>query len=139
MSNAACFLGDECSLLARPKHGTIKCFPQEEMWPATCKLECNVGFSMDGVTSLNRTCNQTYGWSAGPLVCSRVNCGGLLAPQFGYLNCSGTEFNDTCTFGCAMGYSLTGSIARRCESDGNWSGKAVNCSHVVCPEIVSYI
>lgn len=126
--------GDECVLLTKPKHGTIKCFPQEGIQPATCKLECNDGYSMNGVTLLNKTCYQ-YGWSTGSLVCSAVNCERLLPLPFGYLNCSGTDFNDTCTYSCAIGYSLTGNKTRSCESSGNWSGKAGNCSLVACPTI----
>ena len=35
---------------------------------------------------------------------------------------------DTCNFTCNTGYELTGSDARTCQSDGNWTGTNVMCS-----------
>ena len=34
---------------------------------------------------------------------------------------------DTCSFTCNIGYELTGSENRTCQSDGSWSGSGIAC------------
>ena len=34
---------------------------------------------------------------------------------------------DTCSFTCNIGYELTGSDTRTCQSDGSWSGTDNDC------------
>jgi len=40
---------------------------------------------------------------------------------------------DTCSFTCNIGYELTGSPQRTCQSDGSWSGSPVSCTIMECP------
>jgi len=40
---------------------------------------------------------------------------------------------DTCSFTCKIGYELTGSPQRTCQSDGSWSGSPVSCIIMECP------
>ena len=35
---------------------------------------------------------------------------------------------DTCSFTCNIGYELTGSDTRTCQSDGSWSGTETMCN-----------
>ena len=35
---------------------------------------------------------------------------------------------DTCSFTCNIGYELTGSDTRTCQSDGSWSGRETMCN-----------
>ena len=37
------------------------------------------------------------------------------------------SYEDTCSFNCDMGYELTGSDTRTCQSNGSWSGSDVMC------------
>ena len=62
-----------------------------------------------------------------------VSCPPLTAPINGMISCSlGDDgvpsFEDTCSFTCDIGYELTGSDTRTCQSDGSWSGSVAICS-----------
>ena len=43
------------------------------------------------------------------------------------IDCTGSLFEDTCTFSCDDGYELTGSENRTCQSDQTWSGTEPMC------------
>ena len=38
-----------------------------------------------------------------------------------------TFYGDTCSFTCNIGYELTGSNTRTCQSNGSWSGSDTMC------------
>ena len=38
-----------------------------------------------------------------------------------------STFQDSCTFSCNVGYMLTGSDTRTCQSNGSWSGNVPVC------------
>ena len=56
-----------------------------------------------------------------------VPCQPRSDPNNGMINCSlGDDrvpsYEDTCSYTCNMGYELTGSNTRTCQSNGSWSG-----------------
>ena len=62
-----------------------------------------------------------------------VSCPSLSDPSNGIMNCSlGDDevpsYEDTCSFTCNIGYELTGSESRTCQSNGSWSGSNAVCS-----------
>ena len=62
-----------------------------------------------------------------------VNCSQLMNLINGTMSCSLlypplTLYEDTCSFTCNIGYELTGSDTRTCQSDGSWSGNEVFCT-----------
>ena len=62
-----------------------------------------------------------------------VQCTELTDPINGMITCSlinspSFSYEDTCSFTCNIGYELTGSNTRTCQSDGNWNGIDVTCS-----------
>ena len=62
-----------------------------------------------------------------------VTCQALTKVDNGDVKCSlGDDgiysFEDTCTFTCNSGYTLTGSGTRTCQSDGSWSGSDGACN-----------
>ena len=59
---------------------------------------------------------------------SLVSCPPLTAPDNGMIDCTGSLFEDTCTFSCDDGYELTGSENRTCQSDQTWSGTETVCT-----------
>ena len=64
---------------------------------------------------------------------SSVSCTPLVGPDNGTITCTGSVYEDTCSFTCDDGYELTGSDTRTCQSDGNWNGTEADCeqgSHV---------
>ena len=56
-----------------------------------------------------------------------MSCLPLTAPDNGMIDCTGSLFEDTCTFSCDDGYELTGSENRTCQSDQTWSGTEPMC------------
>ena len=61
-----------------------------------------------------------------------VQCSSLNNPNNGTISCSlGDDgvisYEDTCNFTCNIGYELTGSDIRTCQSDGYWSGTDSVC------------
>ena len=61
-----------------------------------------------------------------------VPCPALTAPNDGGINCIlGSDgvpsYEDTCSFTCNIGYELTGSIIRNCQSGRNWSSTTTMC------------
>jgi len=70
-----------------------------------------------------------------------ASCPLLTDPNNGTTTCSlGDDrvpsYEDTCNFTCNIGYELTGSDTRTCQSDGSWSGTESMCSRgMLCLEI----
>ena len=56
-----------------------------------------------------------------------MSCPPLTAPDNGIIDCTGSQFEDTCTFSCDDGYEPTGSENRTCQSDQTWSGTEPMC------------
>ena len=58
-----------------------------------------------------------------------MNCPGLPdAPDNGTVQCTGSVFNDNCTFTCDDGYKLTGNAIRTCQDNRVWSGTDPICT-----------
>ena len=57
-----------------------------------------------------------------------MSCPPLTAPNNGMINCTGNEFEDTCTFSCDQGYELSGSETQTCQSSTIWNGSDVMCT-----------
>ncbi|XP_069492653.1 sushi repeat-containing protein SRPX isoform X1 [Ambystoma mexicanum] len=57
-------------------------------------------------------------------------CSKLIAPENGYIKCSGdgNNYGATCDFSCVAGYDLQGSPARVCQSNLAWSGQEPTCT-----------
>ena len=67
-----------------------------------------------------------------------VSCPSLHNPSNGIINCSlgddgVVSYEDTCSFTCNIGYELTGSTERTCQSNSSWSGSPVSCIIMECP------
>ena len=66
------------------------------------------------------------------LISLSVSCPSLTDPDNGAINCSlGDDrvpsYEDICSFTCNIGYELTGSDTRTCQSDRSWSGSEAVC------------
>jgi len=63
-----------------------------------------------------------------------IRCDNLSAPANGQItSCSSGTIGvgyegDTCSFTCNIGYELTGSDTRTCQSDGSWSSTDTMCT-----------
>ena len=61
-----------------------------------------------------------------------TQCDNLQTPDNGNAYCTSGKVGvgytgDTCSFTCNIGYELTGSDTRTCQSDGSWNGSDNNC------------
>jgi len=74
-----------------------------------------------------QTCNNYH-----LLIYIAVACPSLTDPNNGLMTCSlGDDgipsYKDICGFICNVGYLLSGSDTRTCQSDGSWSGSETMC------------
>ena len=60
-----------------------------------------------------------------------VYCPFLVAPSNGVISPGNLFYQTTRTFSCNVGYSLSGSSNRTCQSDGSWSGTTAICTGTV--------
>ena len=113
----------------------------------TCSFTCNTGYELTG--SDTRTCQSNGSWSGNNTACRGgnnlyvspakfyinffiVTCPSFVHPTNGVVNCSlGDDrvlsYKDTCNFTCDIGYELTGSDTRTCQSNRSWSGSDTEC------------
>ena len=60
-----------------------------------------------------------------------INCGKLSEPLNGTMTGSKTTYPNEAGFKCDEGFELQGSITRKCEANGQWSGEDVKCQGTV--------
>ena len=59
-----------------------------------------------------------------------VICSSPSHVENGVTNCTKDQiyfYEDTCNFTCHIGYALSGTDTRSCQSNGNWSGRDNTC------------
>jgi len=56
-----------------------------------------------------------------------VDCGQLPAPVNGSIFGTKTVFPNTVKFSCDEGFDLLGSLTRKCQPNGSWSGNSTTC------------
>ncbi|PFX17574.1 Sushi, von Willebrand factor type A, EGF and pentraxin domain-containing protein 1 [Stylophora pistillata] len=121
--------GEGCILCGR---GTYK------QWatPSEC-IACPEHSSTDAEGSILKSqCKCKTGYEGDPsrdIACTAVKCEQLLAPQNGgFLAACDIVYDSVCEFQCSSGYNLVGSSSRRCQSNKQWSGTAVECQVITC-------
>ncbi|XP_065916128.1 adhesion G protein-coupled receptor E2-like isoform X2 [Dysidea avara] len=116
-----------------PNNGIINC--TGNIFEDTCTFSCNQGYELSG--SEKRTCQSYKFWNGTKVMCTKVSCPSLTAPNNGMINCTGNMFEDTCTFSCDQGYELSGSETRTCQSNTTWNGTDVMCTPVSCQQLAT--
>ncbi|RUS82417.1 hypothetical protein EGW08_009805, partial [Elysia chlorotica] len=95
---------------------------------------CNVGYVLDGHTSLS--CLSTGSWNASQPVCNIVRCpnppstlehGQVVDSKYEYV------YGSSSTYRCNNGYELQGSREITCEASGTFSSAPPTCRRVPCP------
>ena len=63
-----------------------------------------------------------------------IDCGGLRDPLYGRVDLDGTTLGSLATYSCNDGFVLEGDQMRKCQSDGQWSGREPVCKskHTLC-------
>ena len=65
---------------------------------------------------------------------SAVKCSGLAAPSDGHMHGSDFTYGAVVRFSCFRGFQLIGSQARKCQTDGVWSGTTASCTSKITSE-----
>ena len=66
-----------------------------------------------------------------------TDCGSLPNPLNGTVYTNETTLDNDAVYSCDTGFILTGSVPRKCQTDGIWSGSAATCEPVNCSALVS--
>lgn len=56
-----------------------------------------------------------------------INCGKPELPDHGSVSGFSTRYPHPITFTCDIGYEIQGSVVRRCQANGTWSGNKTRC------------
>eukprot|EP00117_Sycon_ciliatum_P048173 scpid2370/ scgid5761/ Sushi, von Willebrand factor type A, EGF and pentraxin domain-containing protein 1; CCP module-containing protein 22; Polydom; Selectin-like osteoblast-derived protein; Serologically defined breast cancer antigen NY-BR-38 len=97
---------------------------------ARIEFSCNTGYAVSG--SEYRTCQANGAFSGTAASCVVVDCGDPGTPRNGDRTGDSTIYNSEFSFTCDTGYSLFGSVTRRCQASGAWSGSQPTCQIVDC-------
>uniref|UniRef100_G3SZI6 E-selectin n=1 Tax=Loxodonta africana TaxID=9785 RepID=G3SZI6_LOXAF len=127
----------ECDALTSPADGTMKCsqssgsFP----WNTTCAFDCEEGFELMGVPSLQ--CTSSGNWDNEMPTCKAVKCGAISGPQNGSMTCSHSPageftFRSSCHFTCEQDFKLQGPAHVECSAQGQWSQQTPICEALQC-------
>ena len=74
-------------------------------------------------------CGHLYVYDYLILFLDIAGCEGLTPPGYGRIvSTTGNNIDDTTTFECDEGFTLIGSVTRRCLSNGQWSGVPTQCA-----------
>ena len=106
-------------------------------------IECNDGFQLNG--NSERICGANGHWSGVLPTCeginqqlsmlprislsylTAVNCGDPGTLNNGGRDLSGTTYRNTVVYFCDNGFTLEGNSLRRCQKNGQWSGRIPEC------------
>ena len=103
-------------------------------YSSTVTFHCNTGYNLSG--SLALLCLFSGSWNDTTPFCNKVNCGDPGAPINGQKVGDMFTYLETVTFSCVSDdYSLIGSPAITCQSNGSWSDTVPVCStHSDCTD-----
>ena len=103
-------------------------------YSSTVTFHCNTGYNLSG--SLALLCLFSGSWNDTTPSCNKVNCGDPGVPINGQKVGDTFTYLETVTFSCVSDdYSLIGSQAITCQSNGSWSDTVPVCStHIGCTD-----
>ncbi|CAC5402022.1 unnamed protein product [Mytilus coruscus] len=94
------------------------------------KYNCKQGYKLHGDIIL--TCEADGIWEGLVPECIPVECPHLSLPRYGTIIGSGNAYGTVLSFECMKGFKHKGSVERRCQENGQWSGDDVTCTEVSC-------
>lgn len=119
----------DCGKLQRVNNGVVSAEGGTK-FSATALYTCSRGFELIG--NAERKCGTDGLWSGHSPKCQVKKCPIMTAPSDGSVECTGTEYQQFCSFTCNKGHKMTGTAQRTCRDDRTWSGADVTCSVVEC-------
>eukprot|EP00795_Rhopilema_esculentum_P000716 gene716-10430_t len=93
-------------------------------------FSCKTGFKLVGDSV--RLCLESGKWTGANPVCQEIVCGDPGTPANGAKHGNDYTFGKLVGFDCKPGYSLRGSILRKCQDTGKWDGVQPVCTAGVC-------
>ncbi|XP_069050188.1 E-selectin [Lepisosteus oculatus] len=128
-----------CDSVQSPSNGFINCSHPfgNFFYKSTCEFGCENGYRPNATTTIH--CTASKQWSSDPPVCEAVQCGALVIPSKGSMNCvhplGNFSFGSACEFACEKGYRLTSSDTRACTASGQWNDSQPQCEAVQCSRL----
>ncbi|KAM9243624.1 E-selectin isoform 2-T2 [Dugong dugon] len=127
----------ECDALTSPANGAMECSqsPGSFPWNTTCAFDCEEGFELMGVPSLQ--CTSSGNWDNKMPTCKAVTCGAISQPQNGSVTCSHSPageftFQSSCHFTCEQDFKLQGPAQVECTAQGQWTQQIPTCEALQC-------
>ncbi|XP_065189183.1 sushi, von Willebrand factor type A, EGF and pentraxin domain-containing protein 1-like isoform X2 [Sycon ciliatum] len=116
-----------------PASGTVS--SSANTYLSSRQYSCMTGYTLTGST--DTVCLSNGKWSGTQPTCSKNTCPTLLAPINGYVYMDGTAFGSKTSFGCNVGYELTGVSSVRCLTNQTWSAISPTCTKITCPVLAT--
>ncbi|XP_015755011.1 PREDICTED: sushi, von Willebrand factor type A, EGF and pentraxin domain-containing protein 1-like isoform X2 [Acropora digitifera] len=126
-SNTICEAKD-CGQLQPLKNGSF--IGEKTVYPNIMHLICDEGFILRGSSQVK--CQTDGNWNNTSSFCDAKDCGQVAVPYNGSIIGNYTTFPNKVSFNCDEGYILHGSVERRCEANGSWSGIQTTCEARDC-------
>ncbi|XP_065189567.1 sushi, von Willebrand factor type A, EGF and pentraxin domain-containing protein 1-like [Sycon ciliatum] len=117
-----------CGAVSKPANGGV--FMTGTTYGATASFSCNIGYNLNGSSSIN--CPENGTWSATPR-CDRVTCAVLMDPMYGTVRATGNDYLAKANYSCNPGYVLSGDAVSTCLLTGLWSSQPPICQPRPCP------
>ncbi|XP_064383648.1 CUB and sushi domain-containing protein 3-like [Halichondria panicea] len=118
----------ECPALKDPENGSVD---DGDNLPGTiAKYTCDDGFKLVG--SSKRLCQNYGSWTREAPICKAIICPKLDDPEDGQVTVTDLTPSSTAEYSCNHGFKSFGTAWRKCQANGEWSGKAPTCKRVEC-------
>ncbi|XP_020615812.1 CUB and sushi domain-containing protein 3-like isoform X2 [Orbicella faveolata] len=121
----------DCGFLGVPLNGSSS--GDLTVFPNTKRFACDPGFLLGG--SSKRTCQANGNWSGYNTTCTAIDCGHPPSPRNGTVHGERTTYPNILRFKCDEGFTLLGSTARKCRTNGTWSGVDPVCQANDCGKL----
>ena len=102
------------------------------IYNAVILYSCNNGYNLTGESTL--TCQSNGSWSNTTPSCNPVNCGDPGTITNGDRAGNDFTYEAQIVYSCHDDFSLVGSQAITCQSNGSWSDTVPVCTHIDCTD-----
>ncbi|EDO36503.1 predicted protein, partial [Nematostella vectensis] len=120
----------DCGPLRAPMNGHV--IGNETTFHKIVRFSCNPGYKMHGYP--DAICQANGEWS-NTVTCLLVglSCGQPRDVRNAEYKLTGTGFNDNVTYTCNEGFTVIGTVTKRCTAKGEWGGALPTCM-ADCPK-----
>ncbi|KAM3619827.1 uncharacterized protein V6R79_014234 [Siganus canaliculatus] len=130
---------EELHLIPRCSHPLTELRPE-----STCSFSCDAGFELQGALSVE--CSADGQWSQAMPTCKALGCPVPEISANVQMSCNPSlslpvspgmpyPLSMVCTFSCAEGHELHGTLSMECAHPGQWTSTPPICTAVRCPSL----